>query len=150
VARLDQLMVKSIPSSIQNWGSTLRSLDLSRCVYLKELPDAIGCLIELRTLSINYCLNLQRLPDTISKLKKLSSFDARACPSLSKLPVVMKALPAFEGKRLWLWRARTLVKGAREVEGDFVVPVHEGTLLSLDDQLIGVAPLVRVAKALDR
>jgi len=49
---------------------------------LKELPESVGCLVELKHLDLSNCCNLTYLPDTITNLSSLKTLFLSNCHNI--------------------------------------------------------------------
>ncbi|CAM6047282.1 unnamed protein product [Sphagnum compactum] len=78
----------------------LRTLILSSCRALKELPKDIGKLLRLNELNLTLCSSLKALPDSMSQLKELKHLDLSACVELKSLPDSIVHLSQLETFRL--------------------------------------------------
>ncbi|KAH8942600.1 hypothetical protein BDL97_13G001300 [Sphagnum fallax] len=65
----------------------LRTLILSDCGALKELPEDIGKLLKLTELNLACCSSLKALPDSMFHLKELKHLDLSGCVKLEILPM---------------------------------------------------------------
>jgi hypothetical protein len=77
--------------SITNWGhllrfTSLKSLDLSKCTSLPQLPEEVCKLTSLQTLCLRGCSSITVLPETIAVLDELQQLDLSGCSSLTSLP----------------------------------------------------------------
>ncbi|KAH0747267.1 hypothetical protein KY285_008924 [Solanum tuberosum] len=75
-----------LPRSIAQLGA-LRSLDLSDCKRLKELPGFEG-MQNLATLNLSNCINLEEVHHSLGRLKKLCTLKLTNCKWLKRLPVL--------------------------------------------------------------
>ncbi|KAH0714121.1 hypothetical protein KY284_007026 [Solanum tuberosum] len=75
-----------LPRSIAQLGA-LRSLDLSDCKRLKELPGFRG-MQNLETLNMSNCMNLEEVHHSLEFLKKLCSVKLTNCKRLKRFPVL--------------------------------------------------------------
>ncbi|CAM6072457.1 unnamed protein product, partial [Sphagnum tenellum] len=75
-----------LPNEIEITFKDLRTLILSNCKALKELPKDIGKLLKLNELNLTLCSNLKALPDSISQLKELRHLNLSSCTDLRYLP----------------------------------------------------------------
>uniref|UniRef100_M1BA12 Bacterial spot disease resistance protein 4 n=1 Tax=Solanum tuberosum TaxID=4113 RepID=M1BA12_SOLTU len=75
-----------LPQSIAQLGA-LRSLNLSNCKRLTQLPDFMG-MPNLMTLNLSI-INIERLPRSIEQLSALRSLDLSYCERLKELPIFM-------------------------------------------------------------
>ncbi|CAK9880608.1 unnamed protein product, partial [Sphagnum jensenii] len=64
----------------------LRTLILSNCKALKELPKDIGKLLKLNDLNLAFCWSLKALPNSMFQLKQLKHLDLHFCFKLGCLP----------------------------------------------------------------
>ncbi len=87
--------LKELPTFIDEL-TTLESLDLSRCSQLKELPTSIGKLTVLQSLNLSWCSQLKELPTSINKLTALQSLNLSWCSQLKELPTSIDKLTALE------------------------------------------------------
>ncbi|CAK9257205.1 unnamed protein product [Sphagnum jensenii] len=77
----------------------LRTLILSSCEALVELPKDIGKLLKLIELNLAFCSSLKTLPDSMSQLKELKHLNLFSCVQLRSLPdsiVHMSQLNTFQ------------------------------------------------------
>ncbi|KAL7588628.1 hypothetical protein Lser_V15G37094 [Lactuca serriola] len=63
----------------------LKSLNISDCQHLEELPENLGLLENLMELSLS-TTSIQRLPDSVCMLKNLKSLELGDCQHLEELP----------------------------------------------------------------
>ncbi|KAL3355261.1 hypothetical protein AABB24_019372 [Solanum stoloniferum] len=75
-----------LPQSIAQLGA-LRSLDLSYCKRLKELPG-FGGMQNLETLNLSNCMNLEEVHHSLGCLKKLCTLKLTNCKRLKRFPVL--------------------------------------------------------------
>ncbi|KAL3355269.1 hypothetical protein AABB24_019372 [Solanum stoloniferum] len=75
-----------LPQSIAQLGA-LRSLDLSDCKRLKELPD-FGGMQNLATLNLSNCTNLEEVHHSLGCLEKLCTLKLTNCKRLKRFPVL--------------------------------------------------------------
>ncbi|XP_070001794.1 TMV resistance protein N-like [Nicotiana sylvestris] len=75
-----------LPQSMAQLGA-LRSLDLSYCYRLKELPDFMG-MPNLETLNPLYCMNLEEVPHSIGVFEKLAELTLTDCERLKRVPTL--------------------------------------------------------------
>lgn len=88
----ESLVKFSVPGSkfeklwerIQSLGS-LRTMDLSGCQSLKEIPD-LSTATNLEFLDLTDCKSLVMLPSSIRNLKKLVDLKMEGCTGLEVLP----------------------------------------------------------------
>ncbi|KAD6454810.1 hypothetical protein E3N88_09516 [Mikania micrantha] len=64
----------------------LKSLDLTFCELLEQLPMDLGGLKCLEELNLSYCVSLRDIPDIICELKCLKKLDLSHCRQVEKLP----------------------------------------------------------------
>jgi Leucine-rich repeat (LRR) protein len=69
-----------------------RSLDLSGCSKLRELPTFIDELTTLESLDLSGCSQLKELPTSIDKLITLQSLNLSGCSQLKELPTSINKL----------------------------------------------------------
>ncbi|CAK9194562.1 unnamed protein product [Sphagnum troendelagicum] len=77
----------------------LRTLILSSCKALTELPKDIGKLLKLIELDLTFCSSLKALPDSMSQLKELKHLNLSGCVQLRSFPnsiVHMSQLNTFQ------------------------------------------------------
>ena len=103
-------------SSLIHLMPSLITLDLSYCLSLAALPEAVTRLVKLRILRLDGCINISKLPETMGRLRlqrlyisgckkverlpeslrmmaeSLETIDASGCKSLSRLPSSVSAL----------------------------------------------------------
>ncbi|XP_058073131.1 putative disease resistance protein At4g19050 [Magnolia sinica] len=94
VLRLDQLSIKSLPSSIACLHN-LRLLSISQCQHLNSLPTSIQALYNLEFLYVEQCSSFETMPDecfrqmTNLQFFKLNGTSIRSLPSsVSKLHTI--------------------------------------------------------------
>ncbi|KAJ3682200.1 hypothetical protein LUZ60_014773 [Juncus effusus] len=94
---LSQLSSEILPSHIPKELNSLRSLEISHCYNLLEMPGE--CIPNgLTHLSIKHCPKLQRLPRGIQNLRKLEDIEIEDCIRLEYLPELksLKSLTRLE------------------------------------------------------
>ncbi|XP_055828995.1 uncharacterized protein LOC129897167 isoform X2 [Solanum dulcamara] len=77
---------EQLPQSIAHLGA-LRSLDLSYCKGLKELPG-FGGTQNLEILNLSDCMNLEEVHHSLGYLKKLCTLKLTNCKRLKRFPVL--------------------------------------------------------------
>ncbi|KAL3824196.1 hypothetical protein ACJIZ3_020225 [Penstemon smallii] len=82
---LDNTAIEKLPETIFRLSS-LETLSMKGCIYLKELPKCIGKLSALRELSFSNCSALVELPHSIGSLGNLEELNLMWCSSLTLLP----------------------------------------------------------------
>lgn len=80
--------------------SSLRSLTISKCSSLQELPASIGCLSQLTSLVLYACDELVDIPRSIGRLTALQELSIRECFELPGLPASISRLTALESLEL--------------------------------------------------
>ncbi|KAH0747664.1 hypothetical protein KY285_009321 [Solanum tuberosum] len=85
---------KHLPQSISKLGA-LRSLNLSYCKRLTQLPEDIGSLSSLKYLYLNGN-NFEHLPRSISELGALQSLNLSDCKRLTQLPEFPQKLDTID------------------------------------------------------
>ncbi|KAL2906991.1 putative disease resistance protein RGA3 [Bienertia sinuspersici] len=75
--------MESLPEGLKH-VQTLRSLCISACASLTELPQWIGSLTALQHLRIESCEAIRRLPDGLKNVKSLMKVEITECPELMK------------------------------------------------------------------
>jgi Leucine-rich repeat (LRR) protein len=76
--------------------SHLRSLTISECSMLQELPASIGNLSSLTSLTISSCEELMGLPDTLGDLGVLPELSIYGCMLLQELPASIAGLEVLQ------------------------------------------------------
>ncbi|CAH8314770.1 unnamed protein product [Eruca vesicaria subsp. sativa] len=74
-----------LPSSISN-ATNLKSLYLTKCSSLVQLPSSIGNASNLEILDLSFCSRLMELPASIGNATNLEILNLEYCSSLVKLP----------------------------------------------------------------
>ncbi|CAK9200583.1 unnamed protein product [Sphagnum troendelagicum] len=74
------------PNDLEITCKDLRTLILSKCEVLEELPKDIGKLLKLNQLNLAFCSSLKALPDSMSQFKELKHLDLYNCVQLRCLP----------------------------------------------------------------
>ena len=77
--------LRQLPESMDQLTS-LTTLDVSGCTSLTALPESIGRLSALTTLALNSCASLTELPEWVGQLAALTTLDIRHCHSVPQLP----------------------------------------------------------------
>jgi Leucine-rich repeat (LRR) protein len=72
--------IVTFPQWFQGCANTLRSLGISDCENLEELPGWLSSFISLRLLSIANCPKLISLPEDV--LQNLDGLEIKGCPEL--------------------------------------------------------------------
>ncbi|XP_075086746.1 TMV resistance protein N-like [Nicotiana tabacum] len=75
-----------LPPSIAQLGA-LRSLDLTNCKRLKELPDFVG-MPNLETLNLSNCINLEEVHHSLGFFRKLCTLELTNCKRLKRFPAL--------------------------------------------------------------
>ncbi|XP_015161427.1 TMV resistance protein N-like, partial [Solanum tuberosum] len=83
---LSIINIERLPRSIEQL-SALRSLDLSYCERLKELPIFMG-MQNLETLNLSNCINLEEVHRSLGLLKKLCTLKMTNCKQLKRFPAL--------------------------------------------------------------
>ncbi|WIA13686.1 hypothetical protein OEZ85_007246 [Tetradesmus obliquus] len=76
--------------------SDLRSLEISECRSLQELPASIGSLSRLTSLTICECDELKELPESLGDLAALQELSISNCMMLQELPASLAGLAALQ------------------------------------------------------
>ncbi|CAM6028798.1 unnamed protein product [Sphagnum balticum] len=79
-------LMKIWPNDLEITCKDLRTLILSSCRALKELPRDIGKLLRLNELNLTFCSSLKALPNSMSQLKELKHLNLYGCVQLTSLP----------------------------------------------------------------
>jgi Leucine-rich repeat (LRR) protein len=82
----NQQLTQIWPNDFEITCKDLRTLILSNCAFLKELPKDIGKLLRLNELDLAFCSSLKALPDSMFQLKELKHLDLTGCSQLGCLP----------------------------------------------------------------
>ncbi|WIA33835.1 hypothetical protein OEZ86_006943 [Tetradesmus obliquus] len=92
-----QRTTSSALGSLLSTATHLQQLRLS-CENLEELPaaDSLGQLSDLRSLEISECRSLQELPASIGSLSRLTSLTICECDELEELPESLGDLAALQ------------------------------------------------------
>ncbi|CAM6035318.1 unnamed protein product [Sphagnum compactum] len=85
-------LIQIWPNDLEIIYKDLRTLILSNCKALKELPKDMGKLLKLNELNLAFCSSLKTLPDSMFQLKELKHLDLSdisitECHKLENLPV---------------------------------------------------------------
>ena len=88
--------ILTLPKTIGQCTS-LRELDMTKCKFLKELPEELGNLsINLHELNLRECKALTALPSSIGNLIQLHEISLSKCTGITVLPLSMKLLMNLE------------------------------------------------------
>ncbi|CAM6029752.1 unnamed protein product [Sphagnum balticum] len=109
------------PNDLEITHKELRTLILSNCKALQELPKDLGKLFKLNELNLAFCSSLKALPDSISQLKELKHLDLSKCSQLGCLPDSIVHLSQLKTFKLW---------GCHKLEN---LPMEFGKLQSLEE-----------------
>jgi len=74
----------------------LRSLDLSKCILLRFLPDTLCDCASLSQLLLTGCVALEALPGRLGELPKLLSLAVERCSKLTELPPSIIDAPCLQ------------------------------------------------------
>jgi hypothetical protein len=89
------------PNDLEIAYKDLRTLILSNCKALIELPKHIGKLLKLNELNLEFCLSLKTLPDSMFQLKELKCLNLSSCFQLECLPDTIVDLSQLKTLRLF-------------------------------------------------
>lgn len=119
-----QMVIVNCNFSTDKWERlrhlpTLNTIQVTSCNGLRELPEAMRCLMSPRKLLLSSLKDLKTLPEWLGNLTSLETVMIKDCPNLTSLPESMKNLTTL--KKLWLQRCKGLD----------VLPEWLGQLISL-------------------
>ncbi|OIT02262.1 PREDICTED: TMV resistance protein N-like [Nicotiana attenuata] len=130
-----------LPPSIAQLGA-LRSLDLTNCKRLKELPDFVG-MPNLDTLNLSNCLNLEEVHHSLGFFRKLCTLELTNCKRLKRFP----ALCIDSLKYLCLYECSNL-ESFPEILGSMELEIHMLDSVTRDLDLRGLENLVTLPSSI--
>ncbi len=87
----------------------LKTLDLSCCRYLTELPERFGQLKGLNALDLSFCVALTAMPESFGQLRRLERLSLSFCVALTAMPVSFSQLKGLKELNLNHCRALTVL-----------------------------------------
>ncbi|KAJ0751850.1 putative P-loop containing nucleoside triphosphate hydrolase, leucine-rich repeat domain superfamily [Helianthus annuus] len=102
---LNMVEIRHLPDSICMLKN-LKSLGISNCLVIEQLPEEIGRLECLEELYLWSCTSLRDIPNSICKLKWLKYLRVVGCDKVEKLPEKLGCLKYLE--KLELGRCKSL------------------------------------------
>ncbi|TVU05792.1 hypothetical protein EJB05_48975, partial [Eragrostis curvula] len=79
---------------------TLENLEISKCPYLRSLPESMRHLVSLRSLELYDCERVSTLPDWLDDLSSLGSIIINGCKNIKFLPSCIQKLKRLQKLRV--------------------------------------------------
>jgi len=98
---LTALKLSRVVGSSSGWEvlqqlTCLRSLEISGCNDLRQLPESMRGLTNLRRLQLQHCNNLCMMPEWLGELQSLEALFIQCLPSMSFLPDSIQHLTSLQ------------------------------------------------------